>query len=60
MKNPSILALIRIPGRAILHDPKAYCDPHKFIPERFLTRDGKRLDPDVQDPSVAVFGFGRR
>ncbi len=59
-KNMRALALIRISGRAILHDPKAYHEPHRFIPERFLTTDGQKLDPNVQDPSVAAFGFGRR
>lgn len=55
------LALIpRTHGREILHDPKVYCDPDRFIPERFLTKDGKGLDPHVRDPSVAAFGFGRR
>ncbi len=28
--------------------------------ERFLIGDGQKLDPNVQDPSVTVFGFGRR
>ncbi|KAF7296376.1 Cytochrome P450 [Mycena chlorophos] len=36
----------------------AYPNPDEFNPERFL-RDGK-LNPKVQDPEVAVFGFGRR
>jgi cytochrome P450 len=44
--------------RAILHDPEAYEDPMRFMPERFI-KDG-RLNPDVRDPSVAAFGFGRR
>lgn len=49
-------------GRAILHDPVAYPNPDCFIPERFLTvQDGKYMNnPDVQDPRIAVFGFGRR
>jgi hypothetical protein len=43
--------------RAILHDPSIYPEPDMFKPERFI-KDG-RLDPTVQDPSVAAFGFGR-
>ncbi|KDQ53889.1 hypothetical protein JAAARDRAFT_415809 [Jaapia argillacea MUCL 33604] len=43
---------------SILHDPVAYPKPEEFKPERFL-KDGK-LNPEVRDPSVAVFGFGRR
>ena len=31
----------------------------EFKPERFLNKDGK-LDPNVMDPNVAAFGFGRR
>ena len=44
--------------RSILHDRKAFKDPHEFQPERFL-KDGK-LNPDVRDPDCAAFGFGRR
>lgn len=44
---------------AILHDPVEYPDPHLFKPERFLTANDL-LDPNVQDPEVACFGFGRR
>ncbi|KZP19003.1 cytochrome P450 [Athelia psychrophila] len=43
---------------AILNDPVVYPDPSVFNPERFL-RNGK-IDPEVQDPEVAVFGYGRR
>ena len=45
--------------RAILHDEKAYQDPLAYNPDRFLRPDGT-LDPNVRDPSVAAFGFGRR
>jgi cytochrome P450 len=45
-------------NRSILHDPTLYPLPKEFKPERFL-KDG-RLDPKIQDPSVAAFGFGRR
>ncbi|TFK48003.1 cytochrome P450 [Heliocybe sulcata] len=44
---------------SILRDPVRYPDPDQFKPERFLTKDG-RLADDVQDPSVAAFGYGRR
>jgi len=43
---------------AMLHDEKVYPDPFAFKPERFL-KDGQ-LDPNVQHPGVATFGFGRR
>ncbi|KAK7694991.1 hypothetical protein QCA50_002179 [Cerrena zonata] len=43
---------------SILHDEKAYPNPNAFNPERFL-KDGV-LNPDVRDPGVACFGFGRR
>jgi hypothetical protein len=35
-----------------------YPSPEEYKPERWL-KDG-RLDPDVQNPSIAAFGFGRR
>jgi len=45
--------------RAILHDEGNYPEPFKFNPDRFLTEDGQ-LNPAVQDPALAAFGFGRR
>ena len=44
--------------RSILHDNKAFNNPHEFQPERYL-KDGK-LNPDVRDPECAAFGVGRR
>ncbi|TFK89937.1 cytochrome P450 [Polyporus arcularius HHB13444] len=44
---------------AILHDETVYPDPSKFNPYRFLYPDGSP-NPNVRDPSVAAFGFGRR
>ncbi|KAL0565197.1 hypothetical protein V5O48_016834 [Marasmius crinis-equi] len=44
---------------AILHDETVYPEPFSFKPERFLTPEGQ-LDPNVQDPAKAVFGFGKR
>ena len=43
---------------AILHDEERYPEPFKYVPERFL-KDGK-INPQVLDPEVAAFGFGRR
>ena len=45
--------------RAILHDENVYPDPLSFKPERFLTGTGE-LNPSVQNPFEACFGFGRR
>lgn len=44
--------------RSILHDEQVYPDPLVFNPDRFM-KDGK-IDPEVLDPTVAAFGFGRR
>ena len=52
-------ACVCIIYRAILHDEEIYPEPFKFNPDRFLTQDGQ-LDPAIQDPFIAVFGFGRR
>ena len=42
----------------MLHDPVEYPDPDQFRPERFLYNG--RLNPNVRDPLLAAFGFGRR
>ncbi|RPD62684.1 cytochrome P450 [Lentinus tigrinus ALCF2SS1-6] len=43
---------------ACLHDPEAYPDPDRYMPERFLK--GGKLNPDVCDPARFAFGYGRR
>ncbi|KAI0076588.1 cytochrome P450 [Panus rudis PR-1116 ss-1] len=43
---------------AVLHDETAYPEPYAFNPDRFI-KNGQ-LNPDVLDPAVAAFGFGRR
>ena len=44
--------------RGILHDPEIFEDPMAFKPERYL-KDGE-INPDILDPMIATFGFGRR
>ncbi|KAG8723323.1 hypothetical protein FRC09_003767 [Ceratobasidium sp. 395] len=39
---------------ALLHDPRAYANPHTFDPKRYL-----KAVPDP-DPREFIFGFGRR
>ena len=43
----------------MLHDEKVYPNPMRFDPERFLDGSGN-INTDVQNPSTAAFGFGRR
>ena len=42
----------------MLHNKDEYPDPFAFKPERFL-KDGK-LNPNIRDPALMAFGFGRR
>ena len=42
----------------MLHNKDEYPDPFGFKPERFL-KDGK-LNPNIRDPALMAFGFGRR
>ncbi|PIL29261.1 cytochrome P450 [Ganoderma sinense ZZ0214-1] len=44
---------------AFAHDPRNYPDPEKFMPERYLTKEGK-LNPDIRDPRTFTFGYRRR
>jgi len=43
---------------AMLHNEDDYPDPFAFKPERFI-KDGQ-LDPNIRDPTMIAFGFGRR
>lgn len=42
----------------MLHNEDDYPEPSLFRPERFLKHG--QLDPDVRDPALMAFGFGRR
>ncbi|KAF5309457.1 hypothetical protein D9619_012390 [Psilocybe cf. subviscida] len=42
----------------ILHDERVFVDPGDYRPERYL-KDG-HLNPDMRQPEVGAFGFGRR
>ncbi|THG93719.1 hypothetical protein EW026_g7591 [Hermanssonia centrifuga] len=43
---------------AMLHNAEDYPSPEEFNPDRFIANGA--LDPDVLDPSLIAFGFGRR
>jgi len=42
----------------MLNNESDYPDPSSFKPERFL-KNGQ-LDPNIRDPALMAFGFGRR
>ena len=44
--------------RAMLNNEADYPDPSSFKPERYL-KNGQ-LDPNIRDPALMAFGFGRR
>ncbi|KAM5539713.1 hypothetical protein V8D89_006526 [Ganoderma adspersum] len=52
-------SLVIVNSWAFAHDPRNYADPEKFMPGRYLTREGK-LNPEVRDPRTFTFGYGRR
>ena len=41
-----------------MNDPQIYPSPERFWPERYL-KEGT-LDPNIRDPTMIAFGFGRR
>ncbi|RPD54776.1 cytochrome P450 [Lentinus tigrinus ALCF2SS1-7] len=43
----------------IARSKEHYVEPDRFMPERFLTKDGQ-LNKDILSPRAYVFGFGRR
>ena len=49
---------IHILTRAMLHNEDDYPDPFVFKPERFI-KDGQ-INPNIRDPAMIAFGFGRR
>jgi len=42
----------------MLNNEADYPDPSSFNPERYL-KNGQ-LDPNIRDPELMAFGFGRR
>ncbi|KIK59232.1 hypothetical protein GYMLUDRAFT_227258 [Collybiopsis luxurians FD-317 M1] len=44
---------------SVCHNEEDYPNPNQFNPSRFLDAEGKH-NPNLQDPSGATFGFGRR
>ena len=43
-----------------MYNPDDYPEPERFNPDRFLTEDGLRINPNVRNPTTLAFGFGRR
>ena len=43
----------------MMHDPSVFDQPFDFIPERYLTDDGK-INMSIPDADMAAFGHGRR
>lgn len=61
--HSTLVGLILMYVRGLLHDSKVYPEPDVFSPERYLVRlpDGAwKLRMDVTDPRTFAFGFGRR
>ncbi|KAH8103589.1 cytochrome P450 [Cristinia sonorae] len=44
---------------AMLHNADDYPEPDTFRPDRFIGQSGE-IDPNVRDPTLIAFGFGRR
>ncbi|KAF5346017.1 hypothetical protein D9758_013877 [Tetrapyrgos nigripes] len=54
-KNSVVIANIW----GIFRDEKTYPEPNKFNPDRWMSSDGKSLNPNLREP-VMHFGYGRR
>ena len=58
LARPCLIMTIHHSYRAMLHNEDDYPDPSTFKPERFI-KNGQ-LDPNIRDPFMIAFGFGRR
>ncbi|THU92229.1 cytochrome P450 [Dendrothele bispora CBS 962.96] len=45
---------------AITHNPDQYTSPEKFIPERYLNKDGSFNEKYVNINTIDAYGYGRR